>query len=137
MRFMARDYVTIMGRQVDGRTEWIETSVTKMRVKSAIARVTRRGDRIRLFGFALSDGTPLRGVDVRIDGGPWQPARIDRQDNPFSWAFWSLETEGPAPGEHTVVSRATDRIGRTQPDNLDSKKTNWENNELFSRKITI
>jgi DMSO/TMAO reductase YedYZ molybdopterin-dependent catalytic subunit len=41
-RFQARDYVTIMGRQNGGKTEWVETSVTKIRTKSMVARVTRR-----------------------------------------------------------------------------------------------
>ncbi|MGH9390821.1 MAG: molybdopterin-dependent oxidoreductase, partial [Vicinamibacteria bacterium] len=40
-RFMGRDYVTVIGREVDGKTQWFERSVTRQRVKSAIARVTR------------------------------------------------------------------------------------------------
>ena len=137
MRFMARDYVTIMGREVNGRTEWIETSVTKMRVKSVTARVTRSGSQFKVFGAAWSDGTPLKGVDVRVDGSEWQPATLDHQNNTFAWTFWSYETTGLSTGEHTVVSRATDQLGRTQPDNLDMKKTNWENNELFFRKFIV
>lgn len=136
-RFMARDYVTIMGREISGRTEWFERSVTKLRVKSGIARVTRRGDRFRVFGVAWTDGTPLKSIEVRVDDGSWQRAKIDRQDNPNAWAFWSHETTGLAPGEHTIVSRATDQKGRTQPDNLDLKKTIWENNELFHRKVMV
>jgi len=137
MRFMARDYVTIMGREVNGRTQWIETSVTKMRIKSVPVRVSRSGARFKVFGAAWSDGTPLRGVDVRMDGGEWRPATLDRQNNTFAWTFWSFEQAGLNPGEHTVVSRATDQLGRTQPDNLDMKKSNWENNELFVRKFVV
>ncbi len=136
-RFMARDYVTIMGRTAGGRTEWVETSVTKTRVKSAIARVSRRGANLRVFGIAYTDGTPLRSIAVRADDGPWQAARIDRQDNPHAWAFWSLDLPAPGAGEHTLTSRATDASGRTQPDSLEMKKTIWENNELFARKISL
>jgi len=136
-RFMARDYVTIMGREVNGRTEWIETSVTKLRPKSAIARVTRAGSRVNIFGAAWSDGTPLKGVDVQIDGGAWRPATLERQNNPFAWTFFHYDTTGLAPGEHSLVSRASDERGRTQPDNLNMKKTLWENNELFHRKIMV
>ena len=136
-RFMARDYVTLIGREVNGRTEWIEKSVTRMRVKSAIARVTQRGSRFRVFGVAWTDGTPLKSIEVRIDGGAWQPAKIDRQDNPHAWAFWSSEATGLTAGEHSLVSRATDQQGRTQPDTLETKKTVWENNELFSRKVMV
>ena len=136
-RFMARDYVTLSGREVNGRTEWVERSVTRMRVKSAVARVTRRGARFKVFGVAWTDGTPLKSVDVRVDDGPWQPAKIDRQDNPHAWAFWSLETTGLSSGERTIVSRASDRQGVTQPDTLATKKTIWENNELFTRKVMV
>jgi DMSO/TMAO reductase YedYZ molybdopterin-dependent catalytic subunit len=136
-RFMARDYVTLSSREVNGRTEWVERSVTRMRVKSAVARVTRRGERLKVFGVAWTDGTPLKSVDVRVDDGTWQQATIDRQDNPHAWAFWSLETAVPRAGEHTIVSKATDRQGGTQPDNLATKKTIWENNELFVRKVMV
>jgi hypothetical protein len=41
---MANDYVTLIGREENGRTEWVETSVTHQRVKSVVARVTRSKD---------------------------------------------------------------------------------------------
>ncbi len=136
-RFMARDYVTLMGREVNGQTEWVETSVTHQRVKSVVARVTRSGDRFTIFGVAWSDGTPLDRVEVRVDGGGWRTATMERPDNPHAWTFFTLETEGLAPGEHTVVSRATDEEGRTQPTDLSMKRTRWENNELFQRIIQV
>lgn len=136
-RFMARDYVTLMGHEEGGETRWVETSVTRQRPKSVIARVTRDGDRFKVFGAAWSDGTPLDTVDVQIDGGAWQPARLERSGNPFSWTFFTLETTGLAPGEHHLVSRATDAEGRTQPADLELKKTRWENNELFHRTVQV
>jgi DMSO/TMAO reductase YedYZ molybdopterin-dependent catalytic subunit len=136
-RFMARDYVTLMGREVDGQTEWVETSVTRQRVKSAIARVTRAGDQFTIFGVAYGDGTPLRSVEVRVDDGSWISAELDRPGDPFTWTFFTARTTGIANGEHTVVSRATDTLGRTQPENLELKRTRWENNELFVRMIAV
>ncbi|MEX2581679.1 MAG: molybdopterin-dependent oxidoreductase [Gemmatimonadota bacterium] len=136
-RFMARDYVTLMGRERDGETEWIETSVTRQRVKSVIARVTRDGDTFKIFGAAWSDGTPLDRVEVRIGDGGWRPATLERPSDPHTWTFFTLETTGIAPGEHTLVSRATDVLGRTQPVDLSTKMTRWENNELFTRTILV
>lgn len=136
-RFMAKDYVTLMGREVDGETVWTETSVTRQRVKSAIARVTREDDVFRIFGVAWSDGTPLRSVEVRIDDGEWRAATLDTPADPYTWTFFTLEARGIEPGEHTLVSRATDTAGRGQPENLDLKRTRWENNELFTRTIAV
>ncbi len=136
-RFMARDYVTLMGREENGRTEWVETSVTHQRVKSVVARVTRSDNQFRVFGVAWSDGTPLESVEVRIDDGAWRAASLERPADPHSWTFFTFDTEGLDPGEHTVVSRATDEGGRTQPMDLDMKRTRWENNELFLRTIEV
>ena len=136
-RFMAKDYVTLMGREVDGRTEWVETSVTRQRPKSAIARVTRSGSRFTIFGVAWSDGTPLDRVEVRVDDGAWSTAELDRPSDPHSWTFFTLEMPELPAGEHTLVSQATDTVGRTQPEHLDMKRTRWENNELFYRTIEV
>jgi DMSO/TMAO reductase YedYZ molybdopterin-dependent catalytic subunit len=139
-RFMARDYVTLMGEEINGQTEWVETSVTKLRVKSVIARVTRNEvarDQFTIFGAAWSDGTPLQSVAVQIDDGPWVNATLETQGDPYSWTFFTLQTRGLTPGEHRLVSQATDSMGRTQPVDLALKRTRWENNELFNRTIMV
>lgn len=138
-RFMGRDYVTIKGRQVGDHVEWLETSVTRMHVKSVVARVTRTTgtDRFKVFGAAWSDGTPLKSVEVQVDEGPWQPAKLEAQSNPYAWTFWTLDTSGLAAGDHTVVSRGTDATGRVQPASLELKKTYWEDNAQFKRKIKV
>jgi hypothetical protein len=138
---MARDYVTIMGRQVGDRVEWTETSVTKQLVKSVTARVTRPASNaagpLIAQGAAWGDGTPIDKVEVQVDGGAWRPARIEPNRNPFAWTFWSLEIDPLPPGSHTVASRAFDRLGRTQPADLALKKSNWENNAIWTRKIRV
>jgi DMSO/TMAO reductase YedYZ molybdopterin-dependent catalytic subunit len=137
-RFQARDYVTIMGRQSGDRTEWVETSVTKIRTKSMIARVARAaGGGLSVFGIAVTDGTPLKTVDVQLDEGPWVAAKLDKPANPFAWTWFRAELPAPSAGAHTVASRATDALGRTQPPNLDLKKTNWENNAIWRRQIQL
>lgn len=137
-RFMARDYVTLMGREVDGRVEWVETSVTRQRPKSAIARVTRNDEGVyTIFGVAWSDGTPLDRVEVSIDGGAWTQATLEANDNPYAWTFFRLQVPTLSNGEHTLASRATDANGRVQPEDLSLKRTRWENNEIFRRTILV
>lgn len=137
-RFQARDYVTIMGRKAADKTEWVETSVTKIRTKSMIARVTRRPNgSLSVFGVAITDGTPLKTVQVQLDEGAWVNAKLETPPNPYAWTWFRAELPAAAPGAHTVSSKATDALGRTQPDNLDMKKTNWENNAVWRRAIQI
>ena len=74
---------------------------------------------------------------VRIDGGDWMPAELDRSGNPYAWTFFNLETEPLAPGEHTLVSNAVDEYGREQPADLSLKKTYWEDNAQFTRTVMV
>jgi DMSO/TMAO reductase YedYZ molybdopterin-dependent catalytic subunit len=137
-RFMARDYVTLQSEQVNGETYWYETSVNRIRLKSAIARITRTGDKLKAVGFALTDGTPLKSVEIKVDDGPWKPATMWKDNTPYSWKLFTFEWTGATPGDHTIVSRATDARGDVQlaQDNA-TKKTRWENNGQVVRKFKI
>jgi DMSO/TMAO reductase YedYZ molybdopterin-dependent catalytic subunit len=139
-RFMARDYVTILEEPRDGETVWMETSVGRALLKSVPGKVTRHNGQYRIIGAAW--GAPIQRVEVQIDGGVWVPATIDRsQDAEFDWKIWSLEWATPAPGEHTIVSRAVDTQGNVQPapedPRLAKKRTYWESNGHVTRRIRI
>lgn len=143
-RWMAREYVTIRGEERPDGTNWRETSVCHINVKSMAARAVRRPDgTVRISGAAWSDGTPVRQVDVRIGDGPWQPARLERKPvrSRYSWTFWHFDWPDAPAGEHTIVSRATDADGRVQPPADDpvirQKKTYWEANQQWPRRLRI
>ena len=137
---MARDYVTIREEHRNGETVWAETSVSKTRLKSAPARVTRADGVHRITGAAW--GAPIARVEVRIDDGPWQEAVIDEgADAPYAWDIWYLDWPDAAPGEHEVTSRAIDDEGNVQPapDDpwLTGKHTYWESNGQITRRVRI
>lgn len=139
-RFMGRDYVTQRTVQQGSRQVTRFTSVGRARLKSAPARVVR-GTQYRVEGVAW--GAPVGRVEVRIDGGPWIPANIVDEDpgGGFVWRRWSLDWGQPAPGEHTVTSRAFDTSGRIQPAPDDpviaNKLTYWESNGQITRRVRI
>lgn len=142
-KYMAREYVTIRGEERDGKTVWRETSVGPIDVKSVVARVVRRPDGALLVtGAAWTDGTPLRTVELKIDNHTWVPVELGRKQRAkYAWTFWSYEWKRPAPGEHTLVSRAIDAEGRTQPSADDPaiklKRTYWEANQQWPRRIRL
>jgi len=138
-RFMSRDYVTFKPEQVGDETIWNESLVARIRVKSMVAKLTRNGSTYTAHGFALGGGYPMRMVEVKVNNGPWQKATFDRQNTEFSWKLFSYSWDGLKPGEHTIVSRATDANGIVQPEQsvVDPKKTQWENNGQFIRKFTV
>jgi DMSO/TMAO reductase YedYZ molybdopterin-dependent catalytic subunit len=127
------------GEDLDLTTQWYETEITHIHLKSAIARVKKVGNSHEIAGFILNDGTPLKSVEVKIDDGPWQKATLDPRNTKYSWKLFSYKWENAAPGPHTIVSRATDEAGNEQPteDDLKRKKTFLEDNGQFPRKLTI
>jgi DMSO/TMAO reductase YedYZ molybdopterin-dependent catalytic subunit len=142
--YQARWYRTLRGvggtgEENDPEVQWVENEVTRMRVKSVIARVRKTGSVCQVMGFVLNDGTPLKSVEVQIDNGPWQPATLDKSNSRFSWKLFTYQWDGATPGEHTLVSRATDAHGMVQPAaaELSRKKTFLEDNAQFPRKVMI
>jgi DMSO/TMAO reductase YedYZ molybdopterin-dependent catalytic subunit len=137
-RFMGRDYVTLKSEKIGGEEIWMETWVGRIRLKSAVARLTRNGDRFKAVGFALTDGTPLKAIEVSVDGGPWKAATMWKENTQYSWKLFTYELAGLKPGEHTIVSRAIDARGDVQPEqDHPTKQSQWENNGQFMRKFTI
>ena len=138
-RFMARDYVTLSKIDVGGVERWDERSVTWIRLKSSIVRVTRRDGSHRVTGFVLNDGTPLQSVEISIDGGPWRKAEIDPDSSQYSWKLFYLDWDDATPGEHTLVSRVTDIDGQVQAtaDEVPEKPSRWENYAQFPRTVMI
>jgi hypothetical protein len=83
-------------------------------------------------------------VEAQIDGGPWVPATLDRtpgEEADIAWRIWSLDWGAPAPGEHSITSRAIDIQGQVQPapDDpwLTGKRTFWESTDQVTRRVLV
>jgi DMSO/TMAO reductase YedYZ molybdopterin-dependent catalytic subunit len=142
--YQARWYRSVVGvggtgEDTDPDTQWVETEITRMHLKSAIARVRKTAGGLQVLGFALNDGTPLKSVEVKIDEGPWQKATLDPANTKYSWKLFTYRWEGATPGEHTLVSRVTDANGEVQPTaaDLTRKKTFLQDNGQYPRKVMI
>jgi len=142
--YQARWYRSVVGvggtgAPADLHTQWMETEITRQHLKSVIARVRKTGNAHQILGFVLNDGTPLKSVEVKIDGGAWQKATLDPANTRYSWKLFTYRWEGAAAGEHTLVSRVTDVEGNVQPaaEELSRKKTFLEDNAQFPRKVRI
>ena len=70
---------------------------------------------------------------------PGSPPRSTNRTRRFAWKLFSFDWNGATPGEHTLVSRATDVDGNVQPTRADlsRKKTFLEDNAQFPRKIVL
>ncbi len=139
-KFQARWYRTLKGEMIDGEMKWVETAITRMQLKSYIARITSDGSRYKVLGVVLNDGTPLKAVEVRVDDGPWQAATMDPSTREkYGWKLFTYTVNSLTPGEHTLVSRAIDATGKIQPtaQELENKKSFLEDNSQTVRKIRV
>jgi len=139
-KYQARWYRTIRGEMIDGEMKYMETAVTHMNLKSFVARVTKDGDKCKVVGVILNDGTPIKSVEVKVDEGPWQPATMDPSTKEkYGWKLFNYTWTNVTPGAHTLVSRATDINGRVQPteQELETKKSFLEQNSQSPRKVMV
>jgi DMSO/TMAO reductase YedYZ molybdopterin-dependent catalytic subunit len=72
-----------------------------------------RAGRVPVAGVAWAQGRGITAVHVRVDDGPWQPARLAAKDGVDSWRQWVWYWDA-TPGSHTLQVRATDSTGYTQ-----------------------
>jgi len=142
--YQARWYRSVVGvggtgADDDPGTQWVETEITRLHLKSVIARVRKKNGAHEILGFVLNDGTPLKSVEVQIDNGPWRKATLASTNTQYSWKLFTYRWEGATPGEHTLVSRVTDADGMVQPtaDELKRKKTFLQDNSQYPRKVKI
>lgn len=70
---------------------------------------------VPVAGVAWAQQRGIDRVEVRVDGGAWQTARLAAEDSTDTWRQWLWEW--PArPGVHRLEVRATDRDGYIQTD---------------------
>jgi DMSO/TMAO reductase YedYZ molybdopterin-dependent catalytic subunit len=102
--------------------------ITRMKVKSQISRPIE-GERIFqgsyiIYGAAWAGDRNITKVEVSTDGGSsWRLAELRTPDSPYLWTLWQYEWKALSPGTYTVVARATDTSGETQPESRDVLRT--------------
>ena len=71
---------------------------------------------VDVFGIAFSGGYGIREVTVSVDGGQsWRQAALGRDLGKYSWRQWRFAWQPARPGKHTIMARAVDSIGGSQP----------------------
>lgn len=68
---------------------------------------------VTVAGVAWAQHRGIRRVEVRVDDGPWQEARLAEQATSDTWRQWSFPWQ-PTSGGHHLTVRATDGTGEVQ-----------------------
>src|SRR5262249_44035312 len=71
-----------------------------------------------LHGRSWSPAEAIARVEASADGGAvWTEAALREPNLPGAWVRWSFEWDA-SPGPRELRARATDALGRTQPDSV-------------------
>ena len=107
-----------------GTTPGKSVPINRMNTRSLIIEPSQgnrlpMGKEVTISGLAFSGGYGIKDVIVSVDGGKtWKEARLGKDLGKYSWVLWSLPWKPPQKGKYTLMARATDSIGESQP--LDS-----------------
>lgn len=123
----------------DGRV--VREPVTLQRVRALITEpapdqeVPRGALAVR--GVAWSGAAPVARVDVSVNGGAWQEARLIGERKRHSWHWWELMMRVEQPGTLTLRARATDLAGREQPEVAEWNRLGYGNNAIQEVPVQI
>ena len=116
----------------DGREE--REPVTLLNVRALIVAPgpgtkLPRGE-MAIRGVAWSGVASIAKVELSLNGGPWQEARILGEGRPGAWQWWELISSLEQAGPLVIRARATDTAGRTQPDQAEWNRLGYGNNSI-------
>lgn len=89
---------------------------TECRIDTPRAHGTFAAGKLTVAGVAWAQHRGIKGVEVRVDQGAWQPARLAVEPSIDTWVQWAFDWEATGSGLHTIWARATDNTGATQTD---------------------
>jgi len=98
----------------------LNTPITEIVVNSLITNLLdgaslKAGQQMTLRGIAWDGGYGISEVSVSTDGGrSWRPAKLGEDLGKYSFRGWSYDMT-PAAGAMSVMVRATNRLGASQP----------------------
>ncbi|WUT01155.1 molybdopterin-dependent oxidoreductase [Streptomyces sp. NBC_00708] len=86
---------------------------TQARIDTPRPFASPKAGTVPVAGVAWAQHRGITRVEVRVDDGPWHPAKLAAQDTRDTWRQWVWEWAA-TPGSHTLEVRATDGTGAVQ-----------------------
>jgi sulfite oxidase len=94
--------------------------LTALNVKSVISGpsdgATLKAGKVAVHGAAWAGEADIVKVEISADGGAtWDIAKLGHDQAHYAWRLWSYDWKPAKAGDYSILSRATDNQGRTQP----------------------
>jgi sulfite oxidase len=105
------------GAAANGKTMIpVEAMVVKSLITAPQEGETVKSGPVTIQGVAWGGESKVVKVEVSLDEGKtWEPARLVGEDHPYAWRQWQVIWKARAAGQFTILCRATDARGETQP----------------------
>ncbi|MFY9680330.1 MAG: sulfite oxidase [Candidatus Sulfotelmatobacter sp.] len=116
--------------------------LTALNVKSVIAAPTDganlKAGNIRVHGAAWAGEADVEKVEISTDGGAaWNSATLGHEQAHYAWRLWAYDWKPGKSGDYTILSRATDSQGRTQPSAAVWNPSGYLNNAIDQVKVHV
>ena len=118
--------------------------LTELQIKAEIAKPAQSdkvpaNSTVRIHGAAWASDNEIVRVDVSTDGGStWKEATLLGHSKPNAWRFWEFNCKTPtASGKQTIVARAVDSLGQTQPAHRDPDRGTYMINHLLPITVEV
>ncbi|MGC4046744.1 MAG: sulfite oxidase [Armatimonas sp.] len=118
--------------------------VTEIQVKAEIARPEMQesiaaGSTYRISGAAWTGDSEIAKVEVSTDEGKtWEVARLLGASARYAWRLWEYSWKVPTQsGRYTLMARATDAKGNTQPMERQPDRENYMINHVLPIEVNV
>jgi len=118
--------------------------LSRMQVKAEIAKpgineVFAPNDNYVIRGAAWTSEAEITKVEVTTNAGAlWSEAKLIGDSDKNAWRLWEFNWRTPkAPGRYTLMARATDSRGRTQPNQRDTNRGTYMVNHCLPIDVEV
>lgn len=120
------------------------TPLSQLQIKAEIAQpkvgeTVPANSNVRVHGAAWTGDGEITKVELSTDGGStWRSAKLIGESKPGAWRLWEFDWKTAAkPGKATLIARATDSNGRTQPVERDLDRGTYMINHLLPIDVEV
>lgn len=118
------------------------TPVTNLSIKSLLTSHADgsevRPGQLRLTGAAWSHAAQVVAVEISTDTGrTWKPATLGNERAPFAWRLWEFNWTPPGEAYYTVMVRARNSLGETQPMQPEWNPSGYSHNAVQAVSLNV
>jgi hypothetical protein len=95
------------------RRGWANKAPIKLQSRIDTPGSRAKAGAVVVGGVAWAQHVGVSAVELRVDNGAWQQAKLYDVPSIDTWRQWTVQWEA-APGNHTLTVRATDTAGKLQ-----------------------